>query len=568
MAVDLELERMISLKDRLLGGMVGGSRMLVTHSELGDDEEINFSDGYITKSLVNGILALSSLERVNQLLMATTVVLKLLGRSIRYNVLHVEKCAYIVVNIVLVDIPTDLIIMESVPNQDNTSEFGDIVADIHQKLESDLSELRVTEIDDMLLKVRDTEFTSLELSWRKENLTNSHEKILEHETKIKVLEETIRQANLELNDFLNTVADIHQKLESDLSELGVTETDDTLLKVRDAEFTGLKLSWMKEKFTNCHEKILEYETKIKMLEETIRQANLELARILVGIPIDLIIMQSLSNQDNASIRVDFEDFEAWSSWLNSPTVTHGHEYQVHPQNFEALNNIFLNHPQFTENFQLKHLEFQNNFLNAVADIQQKLESDISELGVTEIDDMLLKFAENFQLKYQEFQNNFLNAVADIHQKLESDLSELGVTEIDDMLLKNNWLNSPTITHGHKVYPQNFEALNNISQNHSQFDENFQLKHPEFQNNFLNAVAGIHQKLESNLYKLGVTEIDDMLLKVKDAEFTSLELSWMKKKLTNSRKKILKHETKFKMLEETIRQANLKLERLKKRPRLA
>ncbi|MBA0872999.1 hypothetical protein Goshw_025053 [Gossypium schwendimanii] len=36
---------------------------------------------------------------------------------------------------------------------------------------------------------------------------------------------------------------------------------------------------MKEKFTNCHEKILEYETKIKMLEETIRQANLELARL-------------------------------------------------------------------------------------------------------------------------------------------------------------------------------------------------------------------------------------------------------------------------------------------------
>ncbi|MBA0872194.1 hypothetical protein Goshw_008968 [Gossypium schwendimanii] len=190
----------------------------------------------------------------------------------------------------------------------------------------------------------------------KEKLTNSCEKIFEHETKIKMLEETIRQANLKLNNFLNAVYDIHQKLESDLSEFGVTEIDDMLLKVRDAEFTGLELSWMKEKLINSREKILEHETKIKMLEEITRQVNLELARVLVGIPIDLIIMESIPNQDNTSMGVDFEDFEAWSSWLNSSTVTHGHGYQVHPQNFEAL-NIFQNHSQFAENFQLKHLEF-------------------------------------------------------------------------------------------------------------------------------------------------------------------------------------------------------------------
>ncbi|MBA0872198.1 hypothetical protein Goshw_008968 [Gossypium schwendimanii] len=99
---------------------------------------------------------------------------------------------------VLVGIPIYLIIMELVPNQDNTSEFGNIVYDIHQKLESDLSEFGVTEIDDMLLKVRDAEFTGLELSWMKEKLINSREKILEHETKIKMLEEITRQVNLEL----------------------------------------------------------------------------------------------------------------------------------------------------------------------------------------------------------------------------------------------------------------------------------------------------------------------------------------------------------------------------------
>ncbi|KAG4150729.1 hypothetical protein ERO13_D04G020650v2 [Gossypium hirsutum] len=126
-----------------------------------------------------------------------------------------------------------------------------------------------------------------------------------------------------------------------------------------------------------------------------------------------------------------------------------------------------------------------------------------------------------------------------------------------------------VTHGHgyQVHPQSFGALNNIFQNHPQFAKNFQLKHPEFQNNFLKVVDDIHQKLESDLSELGVTEIDDMLLKVRDEEFTDLELLWMKEKLTNSREKILKHETKIKMLEETIRQANLKLARLRKKPRL-
>ncbi|MBA0571651.1 hypothetical protein Golob_002031, partial [Gossypium lobatum] len=104
-------------------------------------------------------------------------------------------------------------------------------------------------------------------------------------------------------------------------------------------------------------------------------------------------------------------------------------------------------------------------------------------------------------------------------------------------------------------------------NHPQFVENFQLKHSEFQNNFLNAVDDIHQKLESDLSEFGVTEVDDMLLKVIDAEFIGLELSWMNEKLINSREKILEHETKIKMLEETIRQVNLKLARLRKRQRL-
>ncbi|MBA0820004.1 hypothetical protein Gohar_021324, partial [Gossypium harknessii] len=62
----------------------------------GEDDEIGLIDGDITRTLVNGIPAISFLGRVNQLLikdMATMVVLKLLGWSIRYNALQNRVCS-------------------------------------------------------------------------------------------------------------------------------------------------------------------------------------------------------------------------------------------------------------------------------------------------------------------------------------------------------------------------------------------------------------------------------------------------------------------------------------------
>ncbi|MBA0873000.1 hypothetical protein Goshw_025053 [Gossypium schwendimanii] len=152
-----------------------------------------------------------------------------------------------------------------------------------------------------------------------------------------------------------------------------------------------------------------------------------------GIPIDLIIMQSLSNQDNASefgdrcIRVDFEDFEAWSSWLNSPTVTHGHEYQ-------------------------------NNFLNAVAGIHQKLESNLYKLGVTEIDDMLLK-RDHFLLFYECQQLHSESCSKTLDASVES--SRQTVNDFEKYL-----------------EPQHFKGKLGIRD--------------QFQNNFLNAIDDIHQ----------------------------------------------------------------------------
>ncbi|MBA0582580.1 hypothetical protein Gorai_024719, partial [Gossypium raimondii] len=60
-------------------------------SRLGKDDDFELLDGNITRSLINDIPTISFSERIHQLLikvMATMVIIKLLGRSIGYNVLQ------------------------------------------------------------------------------------------------------------------------------------------------------------------------------------------------------------------------------------------------------------------------------------------------------------------------------------------------------------------------------------------------------------------------------------------------------------------------------------------------
>ncbi|MBA0707945.1 hypothetical protein Golax_019950, partial [Gossypium laxum] len=76
---------------RLLGGRYEGSKALDARSRLGEDDDFELLDGNITRSLINDILTISFSERINQLLikdMATIVIIKLLGRSIGYNILQ------------------------------------------------------------------------------------------------------------------------------------------------------------------------------------------------------------------------------------------------------------------------------------------------------------------------------------------------------------------------------------------------------------------------------------------------------------------------------------------------
>ncbi|KAK8307388.1 hypothetical protein V6Z11_D03G191100 [Gossypium hirsutum] len=88
--------------------------------------------------------------------------------------------------------------------------------------------------------------------------------------------------------------------------------------------------------------------------------------------------------------------------------------------------------------------------------------------------------------------------------------------------------------GYEIHQHNADALNKIFQNHAHFADQFQLNNREFQSNIMNAVAEIYQKLESNLNKLELTDINDMLVRVKDTEVPGLELSWLKDKLAKTR----------------------------------
>ncbi|KAH1115694.1 hypothetical protein J1N35_009072 [Gossypium stocksii] len=126
----------------------------------------------------------------------------------------------------------------------------------------------------------------------------------------------------------------------------------------------------------------------------------------------------------------------------------------------------------------------------------------------------------------------------------------------------SWLDnliSTAVIKGYKVYQRNADALNKIFQNHAHLADQFQLKDRAFQSNIMNALAEIYLKLESNLDKLELTEIDDILVRVKDMEVTGLELSWLRETLEN--------QAKIKRLEEAIQESNLELAKLKKKQRL-
>ncbi|MBA0784495.1 hypothetical protein Gotri_028177 [Gossypium trilobum] len=113
--------------------------------------------------------------------------------------------------------------------------------------------------------------------------------------------------------------------------------------------------------------------------------------------------------------------------------------------------------------------------------------------------------------------------------------------------------------GYEVDQRNADALNKIFQNHAHFADQFQLKDRVFQSDIMNALAAIYLKLESNLDKLELTEIDDILVRVKDMEVTGLELSWLRETLEN--------QAEIKRVEEDIQESYLKLAKLKKKQRL-
>ncbi|KAH1033308.1 hypothetical protein J1N35_045482 [Gossypium stocksii] len=95
MAVDHEPPQLPSWKDKLLGGVPVSFEVSHNAASMGSDSESdgNFAllDDDMQTSIVNGVSAINFSNRVKEILfkeMELTVVIKLLGRSIGYNILH------------------------------------------------------------------------------------------------------------------------------------------------------------------------------------------------------------------------------------------------------------------------------------------------------------------------------------------------------------------------------------------------------------------------------------------------------------------------------------------------
>ncbi|KAH1091474.1 hypothetical protein J1N35_018731 [Gossypium stocksii] len=92
MMVESNSSPLMSWKDKLLGvesGALGNKGSI--NLSIRVDEELDFLEGDIYRSIVNGIPAIDFSERIQQILFKErelTVVLKLLGRNIRYGALY------------------------------------------------------------------------------------------------------------------------------------------------------------------------------------------------------------------------------------------------------------------------------------------------------------------------------------------------------------------------------------------------------------------------------------------------------------------------------------------------
>ncbi|PPD76875.1 hypothetical protein GOBAR_DD26191 [Gossypium barbadense] len=91
MVVDSNQQPIMSFKDKLLGGGVASSDGNLEGIFEKDESHFELMEGDVNMSMVNGIPAVAFSDRIKDILfkeMELTVILKLLGRNIGYNVLH------------------------------------------------------------------------------------------------------------------------------------------------------------------------------------------------------------------------------------------------------------------------------------------------------------------------------------------------------------------------------------------------------------------------------------------------------------------------------------------------
>ncbi|KAL4376436.1 hypothetical protein GQ457_02G017010 [Hibiscus cannabinus] len=250
-------------------------------------------------------------------------------------------------------------------------------------------------------------------------------------------------------------------------------------------------------------------------------------------------------------------------------------YNIDEGNVGVLRRIFQENPYIDREFKFKYPYFQNVFMNEMARLYHKLESNLGifeEKDITRMEQMVndmevigLKptwLKDRLATVGETLRKDKLNASwrsTDLDKVLLNDMpgsSDAKANEINMNILSNKSFTVNSMVRSYEVDEGNVGVLSRIFQENPNMDREFKLKYPYFQNVLMNEIAGSYCSLENNPEILGVKVVVGMYQMVKDMELTGLELTWLKDRVSTV------NETLKKRYQEMVDKANRDIALLK------
>ncbi|KAK8673024.1 hypothetical protein V6N13_111380 [Hibiscus sabdariffa] len=222
-------------------------------------------------------------------------------------------------------------------------------------------------------------------------------------------------------------------------------------------------------------------------------------------------------------------------------------YNIDEGNVGVLRRIFQENPYIDREFKFKYSYFQNVFMNEMARLYHKLESNpgiFEEKDITRMEQMvndmelaglnLTWLKDRLATIGEILRKDNLNASwrsTDLDKVLLNDMpgsSDAKANETNMNILSNKSFTVNSMVRSYGVDEGNVGVLSRIFQENPNMDREFKLKYPYFQNVLMNEIAGCYRSLENNPE---VEEVVGMYEMVKDMELTGLELTWLKDRVS-------------------------------------